>query len=175
MDCLIVYVFTPVSLADFGQKIAKSEPLLDHAFGHPEGGGDLGGPAAFFDETNEGFMFGHRISIAPGGVFDERGFHRRRIIAGRHDGTGQRRKTPLLGGNGPPAPIPPAARDDFDSVLALVGIGPDQKRLQNALGADGRQDIGYVRRTPVMAHVEFGIVNVLDGDMTQLHWFTFSR
>ena len=92
-----------------------------------------------------------------------------------HHRTGQRRKAALLVHDGASAPITPPPGDDFDGPLAAFRIGPHEKRLQDALGLHGRQNVGHVRGLAVVAHVELGVVNVFDCDVTQFHDTTFLR
>jgi len=170
---LVVDLLARKSVLNLRQQVAERKTLRDHDLRHAEGGGDFGHLAPFLDETHEGDVFGHRIGIAPRGILNQRGFYCRGVVARLHHRAGERCEATLLVHNGASAPIAPPPGDDFDRFVAALCIGPDQKRLQYALGLHGRQDVRHVRRSPVVTHIELGVVNVFDRDVTQFHGFIF--
>src|SRR5665213_766149 len=126
---LVVDLLARKSVLNLRQQVAERQTLLDHDLRHAEGCGDLWHLAAFLYETHEGDMLGHWIGIAPRSVLDQRGFYCRGIVARFHHGAGERCEAALLVHDGPSAPIAPPSSDDFDSIVAAAGIGPDQKGL----------------------------------------------
>ncbi len=148
-------------MLDLRQQIAKGEAAFDHAFGDAEGGRNVAKRAAFLREPREGLVLRNLVGIEARDVFDERGFEGCRVVARLHDGARDQSNAALFFRCLLGTEIPPPARDD----LVAVRVGTDEKRLQDAACAHARQDVGNIRRFPVVAHIDCGDVQLFERDM----------
>ena len=167
-DGLSVDFLIAVGLTDAGQKIAERERATHHKFDHTEGSGDVLHRSAFLDEPGERLPARYLVGIKPCGVFDQRRLKRRRVVAILHNRTRHRRRfAPFLGDlfQGE-EPSPPG--DDFIALTVLA----HEKRLLNAPRADGRQNVGNVRRFARMAHVQRRDFQLIEGNVLQVHEVT---
>src|SRR6185437_9560810 len=98
-------------------------------------------------------------------VFQQRRFDGLGVVAFLHDRARRSRDLAAFRLNGAKREIAPPSCHDAE----LAVLGPHDERLQDALGADARQNVGNIRLRVAVAHVAFGDFELAEFDVLKFH------
>jgi hypothetical protein len=112
----------------------------------------------------------HLVGVEPLEIFQHRRLNGGGVVAVLKDGARQGAVVDALGANiAVGGPAPPTADDAETVIPVVVSGGPDDKRNQDAALANGRLNVGHVRRFASIVHVRFVHEQLVMFDKCEFH------